>query len=93
MFSASVQRSAQAGSDRRFLRVTLFPGETLRVPPSCRRLAVWAGSAWVTYRGDDLRLLSGEGMAMNGKKDAAVVSALGDFALVLELGEKQSCRQ
>ncbi len=69
------------------VRLTLFPGETLRLPRTCRAVSVWVGTAWISHSGQDIRLVSGETLALS-RKDSAVVSALGGFALVLELKEK-----
>jgi hypothetical protein len=66
------------------VRLTLFPGEALRLPRTCRAVSVWVGEAWISQAGRDIRLTPGGTMTVSGK-DAAVVSVLGDFTLILEL--------
>ena len=86
-FQAEALLPGLAKSTQTMIRLTLFPSETLRLPPSCRAVTIRAGAAWISYDGRDIQLPPGETMTFSGN-DCAVVSALGDFALVLELKEK-----
>jgi hypothetical protein len=69
------------------MRLALFPGEALRLPRACRGVCVWAGKAWLSQAGRDVRLGPGEALTLAPGRDPAVVSALGDWALILELND------
>lgn len=63
----------------------LLKGEVQRVKSNYRGLRVRSGRAWVTVDGRDLVLKRGEEVALEMKRDAAVVSPLGHAPLVIEL--------
>ena len=67
------------------LRVMLLKGEVQRVETNYRGLRVRSGRAWVTLQGRDLVLKRGDEVALDGRRDAAVVSPLGHAPLVIEL--------
>ena len=67
------------------MRVMLLQGEIQRVASNYRGLRVRSGRAWVTVNGRDLVLKRCEEIALDTRRDAAVVSALGRAPLVIEL--------
>jgi hypothetical protein len=67
------------------MRVMLLKRETYRLSADYRGLRVRSGQAWVTWQGRDLTLKRGEEVALDARKDLAVVSALGNVPLVIEL--------
>jgi hypothetical protein len=67
------------------LRVLLMKCEAYRVAAKYRALRVRSGRAWVTLNGRDLVLKRGQEIALESKKDFAVVSTLGGRPLVIEL--------
>ena len=67
------------------LRVLLLPGEIRRVELNYRGLRIRSGRAWITVNGRDLVLKRCEEIALDMRRDAAVVSALGHAPLVVEL--------
>ena len=67
------------------MRVMLVKREAYRVTSGYRGLRVRAGRAWVTLNGRDHVLKRGQGIAIQAKKDFAVVSALGHAPLIIEL--------
>ena len=77
--------SAKTTNERRPLRVMLLQGEVQRIEASYRGLRVRSGRAWVTVNGRDLVLKRCEAIALEVRRDAAVVSALGRAPLVVEL--------
>ena len=77
--------SPQAVKPTVLMRVVLLKRETYRLAANCRGLRVRSGQAWVTWQGRDLTLKRGEEVALDARKDLAVVSALGNVPLVIEL--------
>ena len=67
------------------LRLVLYPHELCRLPPKCRGIRVLVGQAWVTLAGEDLVLTPGEKMRFAPTKDFALVSALGNVPLIVEV--------
>lgn len=67
------------------MRVMLLQGEIQRVGSNYRGLRVRSGRAWLTVNGRDLVLKRCEEIALDMRRDAAVVSALGHAPLVIEL--------
>lgn len=67
------------------LRLVLLAGEQIRVPRKQRFLRVVSGRAWVSYDGKDHDLTSGQGLALENRKDSAIVSAMDDESLVFEV--------
>ncbi len=67
------------------MRLMLLKGEVQRVESNYRGLRIRAGQAWVTLRGHDLVLKRGDEIALEGPRDAAVVSPLGHEPLIIEL--------
>ena len=66
-------------------RVMLLKGEVQRVESSYQGLRVRSGQAWLTQQGCDLVLKRGDEVALDGRHDAAVISALGHAPLIIEL--------
>ncbi len=75
----------QASNTEIQMRVMLFTGEVHRVRSNYRGLRIRSGQAWVTVNGRDLVLKRGEEVALEKRRDATVVSALGHAPLVIEL--------
>ncbi len=67
------------------MRLMLLKGEVQRVESNYRGLRVRSGRAWVTLQGKDLVLNRGDEIALEGPRDAAVVSAVGHTPLIIEL--------
>lgn len=65
-------------------RLILEQGEIFRFP-ECRELHVLSGVAWVTIAGEDVILTPQEKASLSSNKDFAVISALGNFPLILEV--------
>ncbi|GEM_PF-5352773 len=59
--------------------------EQFRVPPSSRKLSMLEGTAWVTMGGLDYVLIGGDCISFSGRKGDAIVSALGEEGIVIEL--------
>lgn len=64
---------------------TLDKSEVFRIPSSCKELHILAGTAWVTVAGRDIVLTSGEKVSLDPKKDCAILSALGNKPVILEV--------
>ncbi len=77
--------SSQTPNTRIQMRVMLLKGEVQRVASNYRGLRVRSGRAWVTLRGQDLVLKRGDEIALEGRRESAVVSPLGQTPLILEL--------
>jgi hypothetical protein len=73
------------------LRVVLLRGEVQQVKPDYRGLRVRSGRAWVTMNGRDLVLKRGEEIALEKRRDAVVVSSLGQVPVVVELLGEAPC--
>jgi len=67
------------------MRVMLLKGEVQRVGSNYQGLRVRSGQAWVTLQGRDLVLKRGDEIALAGRHDAAVISAVGHTPLIIEL--------
>ncbi|RIK44386.1 MAG: hypothetical protein DCC55_02795 [Chloroflexi bacterium] len=66
-------------------RLFLYPRELYRVPANYRRLRVVAGTALVTQAARDLILGAGHTATLEAGRDIALVSALRNQNLILEL--------
>jgi hypothetical protein len=66
-------------------RIMLLQGEVQRIGANYRGMRVRSGRAWVTVNGRDLVLKRCEEITLEMRQDAAVVSALGQAPLVIEL--------
>jgi hypothetical protein len=64
---------------------TLEKSEVFRIPSACKELHVLAGNAWITVAGRDIVLTSGETVSLETKKDRAILSALGNKSVSLEV--------
>ncbi len=81
-----LEGSARDGRAARFTRLLMRRGETCRIDRRFRRLRVLLGVAWVTCEGVDLLVPAGESVEVPvSRKDFAVMSGVGDDALVVEL--------
>jgi hypothetical protein len=81
--SESQRAPSRQGSPRQ--RLFLYPHELYRVPDSYRQLRVVTGTALVTQAARDLILGAGQTAALESGQDVALISALRDQSLVLEL--------
>ena len=83
----AITRAPQANSKMAaaMLRLVLYQHELCRLSPKCRGIQVLVGQAWVTLAGEDLVLTPGEKMRFAPTKDFALVSALGDVPLIVEI--------
>ena len=73
------------------LRLVLYAGEVLRLPQTRLQVRIVSGSAWVTFAGRDIVLKSGETTSFASGEDAALVSALEEAPLTIEiLGDRPS---
>ncbi len=79
------RRSAGSADADAPLRVVLVEGEALRLPPARTHVSVLTGTAWVTQCGEDRILLAGETLTAAANADCAVVSALGNVPLLIEV--------
>lgn len=64
---------------------TLANGEVFQVPSACSEVRVLSGVAWITVAGQDLILTSGEKALVASKKGGAILSALGNLPLIVEV--------
>ncbi|NEQ21839.1 MAG: DUF2917 domain-containing protein [Microcoleus sp. SIO2G3] len=64
---------------------TLEESEVFRIPSACKELQVMSGTAWITVAGRDIVLTSGEKVTLETKKDRAILSALGNKSVSLEV--------
>jgi hypothetical protein len=68
------------------MRVMLVKREVCRVTADWQGLRVRSGRAWVSLKGSDLILSRGQEIPIDlAKKDVALVSAVGQAPLVMEL--------
>jgi hypothetical protein len=64
---------------------TLRNGDVFRVPYTSNEIHVLSGSAWLTIAGEDIILNAGEKIILPSKQDSALLSALGNEPLILEV--------
>lgn len=64
---------------------TLEKGELFRIPSTCKELHILAGTAWITVAGKDIVLTAGEAASLEPNKDCAILSALGNTSVSLEV--------
>jgi hypothetical protein len=69
------------------LRLLLYRGELYCLPPMRQCIHVSSGSAWITHAGKDIILTQGGKASLASSKDFALVSALGDSPLIVEIME------
>lgn len=67
------------------LRISVYPGEVLRLPEAGQRLRVTSGQAWITAQGRDVILGPREQMTFTVSAEAALISALHHDPVVLEV--------
>ncbi len=82
---ARVKYGAAACEERPARRKHLRYREQFRVPPSSKKMSVLEGTAWVTMGGLDYVLIDGDCISVSGRKGDAVISALGEEVIVIEL--------
>ena len=82
---ARVAYSAAVCEDRSVRRIWLRYREQLHIPPSSKKISMLEGRAWVTMEGLDYVLAAGDCLSVCGKKGDAVISALGEDSIVIEL--------
>jgi hypothetical protein len=66
-------------------RLLLYADELYRVPSFYRQVCIEQGVAYISQNGRDFIVPTGEGIALNGGKEAILVSPLGGKSLVVEL--------
>ena len=76
---------AKANAAGSMLRLLLYKGELYRLPPAAAGIRVLAGRAWLTVAGQDLLVTPGEKVSLPSRKDGALISALGQAPLILEI--------
>lgn len=64
---------------------TLETGKLFRIPSVCQQLHVLSGIAWLTVAGEDIILTSGEQILLDSNQGLAILSALGNKPLILEI--------
>lgn len=64
---------------------TLETGKLFRVPSVCQQLHVLSGIAWLTVAGEDIILTTGEQILLDSNQGLAILSALGDKPVILEI--------
>ena len=67
------------------LRLLLYQDEVYRLPRTARGVRVLAGRAWLTVAGEDVFVTPGEQVTLSVRKDGALISALGQLPLILEI--------
>jgi len=82
---ARVEYSAAACEERPARRIHLRYREQFRVPPSSRKMSMLEGTAWVTMGGLDYIVTGRDCMSISGRKGDAIISALGEEGIVIEL--------
>jgi hypothetical protein len=66
-------------------QVTLQNGKVFRVPVECREIHLLSGVAWLTVDGEDIILRSGETASLASNRGLAILSALGNMPITLEV--------
>jgi hypothetical protein len=66
-------------------RFILEKDEVLQITPTHREFHVLSGIAWITVAGEDIIVNSGEKASLVSNKESAVISALGNVPLTLEV--------
>ena len=74
-----------AGPNAVMLRLLLYQDEVYRLPRAAREVRVLAGRAWLTVAGEDVFVTPGEQLSLSARKDGALISALGQLPLILEI--------
>lgn len=64
---------------------TLTKNEVFRIPSACQKVHVLSGMAWLTVAGEDIILTAGEKVSLGSYQDIAILSALGEVPLLLEI--------
>lgn len=65
--------------------LTLKKGQVFRIPSVCQEIHVISGSAWITLAEEDIILQVGEKAFFTFNKDSAILSALGNMPLIVEM--------
>lgn len=66
-------------------RLTLYPGKVFRLPQTGHSVRVLSGIAWLTVAGEDIILASNEAASLLPHQETAVISALSNKPLLLEV--------
>jgi len=64
---------------------TLTKGEVFRIPSACQRVHILSGIAWLTVTGEDIIVMAGENVSLGSYQGIAILSALGEVPLLLEI--------
>lgn len=67
------------------LRLMLRHDEVFRLPATSQGVQVVSGQAWLTVAGEDIFLKNGQRLWPLANRDSALVSALGQAPLILEV--------
>ncbi len=81
-YPAGVGSTASAPA---ILRLVLYPGELCRLPRGYTNLRVVDGAGWVSVAGGDLILAAEDRVRLPRRGDVALVSALAQSPLILEV--------
>ncbi|MCL4302980.1 MAG: DUF2917 domain-containing protein [Anaerolineae bacterium] len=88
--TADVLKSGGDSADL-IVRLMLRHDEVFRLPAASRGLQVVSGLAWLTVAGEDIFLGNGQRLWLAGAKGPALLSALGQTPLIVEvLGDSAS---
>ena len=66
--------------------ICLDDGDVRRLPGTARTLRVLSGCAWITHKGKDIIVNSGEEVILSHKKGIAVISSVSKHPLVYKVG-------
>lgn len=77
--------TARSVNSESVLRLVVYPGEVYRLPEAGQQLQVQAGQAWLSSQGQDLLLGAHETARLPISPEAALVSAIGQAPLLIEL--------
>jgi hypothetical protein len=65
--------------------LNLEPNEVQTLPRKYQKIRVIAGIAWITFRGEDFTLFSGDTFLVTPSRVTAVISGLGRLPLTYEV--------
>lgn len=81
-FTKLLQSNLKSLSPAQF---TIEKCEVFRVASICQEIHVLSGMAWLTVAGKDIILTAGEKVLLDSNQGIAILSALGDVPLFLEI--------
>lgn len=84
----SMGRMTSFRSKSRLLRITLLPGELLRIPKRTAHVRIISGNAWISAGGSDTILRPGERYSRSKRlRRPVIVVAMGSDKLFFELDQ------